>query len=254
MRPDLVLLRELIEASPVIATRPGGGVAADRIAAAESAVGPLSVSYRWWLGAYGGGTLSGAAPATVVPPGAAGAEEDITAGWRLDAGLLCFFTEPDGGDSYHFDLGRRTDGEHPVIRRDHFSGAEEQAADSFAGFLTGEVALSNGLGLGPVPGLARLWRSTPGVLLPNGVHVYGPHDLLERNETYGVADYAPDWLLIGDDSGGSGLFVRRHGEDRGTVHLLDLGAGERDIAGCGVSRPVTDDLLGWLGDGAPLHT
>ncbi|WP_405969093.1 hypothetical protein OG496_00775 [Streptomyces sp. NBC_00988] len=89
-----------------------------------------------------------------------------------------------------------------MIRRDGHTGAEEEAAESFAGFLTGHVARVAGVGDGPTPSLARLWRSTPGVHLPGGVVIYGPQDILERNETYKVGEYQPDWILIGDDSGG----------------------------------------------------
>ncbi|MGW0432666.1 hypothetical protein ACWDV4_08985 [Micromonospora sp. NPDC003197] len=99
--------------------------------------------------------------------------------------------------------------------------------------------------------MARLWRSTPGVLLPNGVLIYGPQTITERNQTYEVARYAPHWVLIGDDSGGGGLFMRRHGRDRASVHHLDLGAIEPDIMGA-ASGKVTDDLLGWLRAGGDI--
>ncbi|MCX5238995.1 hypothetical protein OG824_27730 [Streptomyces prunicolor] len=136
--------------------------------------------------------------------------------------------------------------EHAVIRRDGRTGAEEEVAESFAGFLTGHVARVAGLGDGPTPSLARLWRSTPGVHLTGCVVIYGPQDILERNETYEVGEYQPDWILIGDDSGGRGLFVRRGGGERASVYRLDLGAGDNDIDSPGVGEWVTDDLLGWL--------
>ncbi|MGE7433008.1 MULTISPECIES: hypothetical protein [Kitasatospora] len=99
---------------------------------------------------------------------------------------------------------------------------------------------------GPVPVLTRLWRCTPGLQFPDGVVVYGPQDLPERNETYEVGEYQPDWVLIGDDSGGRGLFMRRAGGDRPSVYSLGLGDGDRDIDRPGVGEWVTDDLLGWL--------
>ncbi|WP_329071241.1 SMI1/KNR4 family protein [Streptomyces sp. NBC_01429] len=247
MRPDLLLVRELIEESPEISVRQGAGVPAASIRAAESLVGTLPPSYRWWLTEYGSGTSAGARIATVAPPGTrSDGDDDITGGWRLDGDRLCFCAEPDGGDTYHFALDRQSGEEYAVVRRDPGSGQEELVADTFAGFLTTQVAVSNGLGTGPTSALARLWRSTPGVLLPNGVLIYGPHSILERNETYQVGEYAPDWVLIGDDSGGSGLFMRRHPCDRTSVYLLDLGAGEQDIDSCGVSEKLTDDLLDWL--------
>lgn len=208
-------------------------VPAASIRAAESLVGTLPPSYRWWLTEYGSGTSAGARIATVAPPGTrSDGDDDITGGWRLDGDRLCFCAEPDGGDTYHFALDRQSGEEYAVVRRDPGSGQEELVADTFAGFLTTQVAVSNGLGTGPTSALARLWRSTPGVLLPNGVLIYGPHSILERNETYQVGEYAPDWVLIGDDSGGSGLFMRRHPCDRTSVYLLDLGsrrAGHRQL-------------------------
>lgn len=85
------------------------------------------------------------------------------------------------------------------------------------------------------------------MLFDNGVHVYEPADVAERNETFEVAEYAPGWLLIGDDSGGAGLFTRP-GDP--VVYRLDLGAISPDIVGDG--EPVTDDLAAWLAAGAPL--
>lgn len=112
--------------------------------------------------------------------------------------------------------------------------------------------MTSALGPAPLPVLTRLWRTTPGVLLPNGVVVYGPQDIVERNETYEVAEYQPDWVLIGDDSGGRGLFMRRAGGTPGAVYSLDLGAGDNDIDSPGVGEWVTDDLLGWLAAGGEL--
>ncbi|GAA1245919.1 hypothetical protein GCM10009665_40960 [Kitasatospora nipponensis] len=271
MMVDLVLLRALIDASPTIVARSGGGAPEGWIRAAEGAVGPFAPSYRWWLAEYNDGELDGAPLARLGPPGERDAG-DLPAGWRLDGDRFCFHVEPDGGDSYHFALDRPTRSgagtEYPVIRCDRCSGAQESVADSFAGFLTGRVARAAGLGDGPTPELARLWRSTPGVLLPDGVLVYGPLDILERNETYEVAEYQPQWVLIGDDSGGQGLFMRRASPsgsrpedgtgtgsrpgdgDRTSVYRLDLGAGDSDIDRPGVGEWVTDDLLGWLAAGA----
>ncbi|MFI9102999.1 hypothetical protein ACIGXA_20995 [Streptomyces fildesensis] len=77
-----------------------------------------------------------------------------------------------------------------------------------------------------------------------------PDIVLLRSLNYEVGEYQPDWVLIGDDSGGSGLFMRRGGGDRASVYRLDLGAGDRDIDSPGVGEWVTDDLLGWLAAGA----
>ncbi|MFD7532410.1 SMI1/KNR4 family protein [Streptomyces sp. NPDC059849] len=271
MRPDLTQLRDLIEESPGFGRRPVGGVPQALIREAEARVGPLPPSYRWWLAEYGHGRAGDADIATVAPSWQGGPGDDpaadqagdpaddqagemyeaVTAGWRRDGERLCFAVEPDCGDQFRFALDRAgEDGEYPVLGRDGTDGCEYPVAESFAGFLTVRAALSRGLRDGPNPAVARLWRSTPGVLLDNGVHVYGPHLIQERNETFEVPRYAPGWVLVGDDSGGDGLFMRRHGRDRTTVYRLDLGAAGEDIGAAG--EPVTDDLLGWLRTGGPL--
>ncbi|MFT4265386.1 MAG: DUF4303 domain-containing protein [Nocardioides sp.] len=104
----------------------------------------------------------------------------------------------------------------------------------------------------PNPTVAELWRTTADLSLPDGITVYGPDDIEERNETYEVAEYAPGWSLVGDDSGGRGLLMRAtgpgfdpaRGRDAAEVFLLDLGALREDVPGEG--EFVTDDLIGWL--------
>jgi hypothetical protein len=82
--------------------------------------------------------------------------------------------------------------------------------------------------------------------------IYGPHSLAERNTTYEVAEYAPGWVLIGDDGGGHGLLMRASGpafapataRQAAEVYRLELGALCPDVATKG--EFVTDDLIGWL--------
>ncbi|XKK39708.1 hypothetical protein HFP72_02135 [Nocardiopsis sp. ARC36] len=128
--------------------------------------------------------------------------EDLTAGWRREGARLCFCVEPGCGDGYSFALDRPgAGGEFQVVRRDALDGDESPVAESFAGFLAVRTALALGLRDGPTPAVARLWRSTPGALLANGVLAYGPHLIGERNETFEVRRYAADWVLVGDDGG-----------------------------------------------------
>ncbi|MFE6663176.1 SMI1/KNR4 family protein [Streptomyces sp. NPDC057697] len=254
MEPDLTLLRELVDASPGFGRGTAGSVPEALIAAAEARVGPLPPSYRWWLAEFGHGRAGDADIATAGPADDTDdMDEAITAGWRLTGDRLCFAVEPDCGDSFHFALdrsGEAGDGEYPVVCRDGADGSEYPVAESFAGFLAVQAARLRGLRDGPNPAVARLWRSTPGVLLGNGVHVYGPQSIGERNETFEVPRYAPDWVLVGDDSGGGGLLMRRHGRDRVSVHRLGLGAICADAEAAG--EWVTDDLPGWLRAGGPL--
>jgi hypothetical protein len=104
----------------------------------------------------------------------------------------------------------------------------------------------------PVPALAALWRISCGVLLDDGTHIYAPDEIGERNETFEVLEYAPGWVLVGDDSGGGGYLMRAAGSEfdpadgrlAAEVYRLGLGALTEDVADAG--EFVTDDLIGWL--------
>lgn len=55
----------------------------------------------------------------------------------------------------------------------------------------------------------------------NGAYFYGYTALMERNETYEVSKYVPDYFMIGQD-GDLGLFIHKQwGDD---IYALDLGA------------------------------
>ncbi|MFX4292567.1 SMI1/KNR4 family protein [Streptomyces bohaiensis] len=250
--PDTARLRELALGSPVVSPA-GGGAApgAAEVAAVERVTGELPPSFRFWLTEFGGGRIGGAETAVVAPAGWEDEHDAVTAPWRREErpGLLAFAEEPDG-DRYWFDVAaRRADGECPVLRDAGDGRGPVPFAATFAGFPTVAVALATGQRDGPNPAVAELWRQGPGVVLPCGVQAYGPDVLPERNATYEVARWAPEWVLVGDDSGGTGLFMRRHGPDRTSVHLLGLGAVEPDVAAAG--ERVTGDLGAWLAAGAP---
>lgn len=60
------------------------------------------------------------------------------------------------------------------------------------------------------------------------IYIYSSKDLIERNETYGIRDIDPDYLLIGQD-GNLGYFINvRNSSDN--IYSLDLGAlGSQDM-------------------------
>jgi hypothetical protein len=255
MTPDLAMLRDLVESTPEIRQRPGAGASEAWVRAAEERVGPLPPSYRWWLTesrAHGIGGLEVAG--VVAPEHLAEADDALTAPWRLDRDRLRVAGDPDGAEAFHLALDL-TDaaGEHPVVRVDGIDGSEEVIAQTFAGFVSAQVALLRGLGDGPNPSIAALWRSTPGLRRPDGLAIHGPHRFTESNEAHGVPRLAPHWVLVGEDDAGAGLFMRRHGRDRSSVHGLDLAAFGRSTPGEGGQRIetegvlVTTDLLAWLG-------
>ncbi|MFB6888020.1 hypothetical protein ACFCX4_01725 [Kitasatospora sp. NPDC056327] len=241
MRADPELLRDLIATTPGIVTRPVRGRPEAAIRAAEAVTGPLPRSFRWWLAEYGEGSLRGCPIATVDPgPGSGepGLARDRPGGDRL------WFFEDDDHERYGFALDRAADEEWPVVVHSPFTGEEQPFADSFAGFLTVWAALATGSGEGPNPAVARLWRATPGVRLPDGGTLYGPHTLRARNDAREVPASAPHWVLVGEDGGGAGLFMRRHGRDRSSLYRVPAGPLRGDLADGG--ELLSTDLFTWL--------
>ncbi|GAA1398339.1 hypothetical protein GCM10009639_36770 [Kitasatospora putterlickiae] len=241
MRADTELLRDLIAVTPGIVTWPGRGRPEAVIRAAESVTGPLPRSYRWWLAAYGEGSLRGrpiATPDPVPGLGEPGLLDDRSGGGRL------WFHEDDDHECFGFALDRAADGEWPVVVRSRVTGEEWPFADSFAGFLTVWTARAAGLREGPNPAVARLWRATPGVRLPDGGTLLGPHVFGARNDAWEVRTHAPHWVLVGEDGGGAGLFMRRHGRDRSSLYRLAPGAPRGEVADH--AEPLGADLFDWL--------
>ena len=73
----------------------------------------------------------------------------------------------------------------------------------------------------PAP-LVALWKVADGFMTDAGVTVYSAGCIGERNTTYEVAQYAPGFILIGDNSGGRGFLLRA--DDPGSaVFSSDLG-------------------------------
>ncbi|MFC8826958.1 hypothetical protein ACFT9I_16640 [Streptomyces sp. NPDC057137] len=74
-----------------------------------------------------------------------------------------------------------------------------------------------------------------------GIVVYSAGSRVERNVTYEVADYAPEFVLVGDDSGGRGFLVRADDPDSGVFSsdLGDLDPAEFEIEAA--------DLVSWIG-------
>jgi hypothetical protein len=91
----------------------------------------------------------------------------------------------------------------------------------------------------PTP-LVALWSVRDGLLTESGVGVYSAGDIGERNATYEVAQYAPGFLLIGDDSGGRGFLLRADDPDS-AVFSSDLG--DLDPADFDV---VSADFAAWI--------
>lgn len=92
---------------------------------------------------------------------------------------------------------------------------------------------------------ARLVRLSDGVESETGLVIYGVSDVVERNATFEVAEYAPGYLAIGDDSGGRSVLVPLVGPC--IVYIVDQGSLDPDDF-----EKVASDLLDWLSGGGEV--
>lgn len=88
--------------------------------------------------------------------------------------------------------------------------------------------------------LIEFWKSYSEVSFENGINIYGLDIATERNRLYEVSRYAPEYILIGDDGGGRGLFIKKNG---------DLNVFYQDLGALSLSFNSLDiDLFSWLED------
>jgi hypothetical protein len=105
----------------------------------------------------------------------------------------------------------------------------------------GELATLAALSGSPVPKQYEdLLRETNGLLLDNGIKVYSSQEVMERNATFEVAEYAPGYMAIGDDSGGVAFLLRVNSDDQ-TVYAVGHGSMDPDDMKC-----VAPSLDAWL--------
>ena len=60
------------------------------------------------------------------------------------------------------------------------------------------------------------------------VILYLPDDIIERNETYETKEYAPGYIAIGDDSGGSAFLLKLEQQDP-SVYVVSHGSMDPEI-------------------------
>ena len=77
----------------------------------------------------------------------------------------------------------------------------------------------------------------------DGLVIYAPDQIAERNEIYEVAIYLPGHLMIGDDSGGRGVLL----DSSGAVWICDMGALDEECR-----EPLAAHLAQWVEQGCPL--
>lgn len=84
-----------------------------------------------------------------------------------------------------------------------------------------------------------------GSVVGEQVLLYGHREVEERNQTYQVADYLPDYVSIGNDSGDDEFLLRRDGSE--TVYREDPGC-----FGDTVLRVAHPSFSDWLACDCPL--
>jgi hypothetical protein len=69
------------------------------------------------------------------------------------------------------------------------------------------------------------------VLLNDLTLLYGTKDIISLNQDYEIPRYLPDYLLIGNDSGGYGIVIKADGVPDNKIYLCPLGSlAEDDLA------------------------
>jgi hypothetical protein len=92
-----------------------------------------------------------------------------------------------------------------------------------------------------------LLASSDGLFANDLVNLYSTQEIAERNRTFEVAQYLPGYLMIGDDSGGSGIFLDTVSSPS-PVYLM--GHGSLDLSDAIVLAPTLTD---WIHQRFPLR-
>ncbi|WP_226535916.1 SMI1/KNR4 family protein [Fictibacillus halophilus] len=85
-----------------------------------------------------------------------------------------------------------------------------------------------------------------GFLTTEGIFIYGTEDILERNETWEVKEYANGFVAIGDDSGGR-IFLMASQQESTQVLIVD--SGELSLA---YAEVLSSDLIEWIKHGCEI--
>lgn len=91
-----------------------------------------------------------------------------------------------------------------------------------------------------------LLQRADGFLTDEGILIYGTQDIIERNKTYEVFEYATGYVAIGDNSGGT-VFLMLQGEK--SIQLIAVGVGDMNPAN---GRMLSSDLSEWIIGGCPI--
>jgi hypothetical protein len=90
------------------------------------------------------------------------------------------------------------------------------------------------------PTYVELLKCSDGFFVHPVLMVYETSGIPERNTTYEVGIHLPEWLLIGDDSGGRGIFLD-YTDKEGTIYMVGLGNMSRPEA-----RLLASSIPEWM--------
>jgi hypothetical protein len=88
----------------------------------------------------------------------------------------------------------------------------------------------------------ELLKASNGLATNEGIIIYGTDDILERNETWEIKNYAPGFISIGDDSGGR-VFLMSLGDEE-KILIVDSGDMTPDHA-----ELISTNLIQWATNG-----
>jgi len=106
-----------------------------------------------------------------------------------------------------------------------------------------ENEINNFFGIILSKDLITFWNVFHEISFKNGINIYGFEIAKERNKQFFVKEYLPDFLLVGDDGGGQGIFVEKNNPLL-NVFYLDFGA-----LGSLPLKSLEIDLFHWLEEG-----
>ncbi|MFE5470557.1 SMI1/KNR4 family protein [Bacillus safensis] len=92
-----------------------------------------------------------------------------------------------------------------------------------------------------------LLKQTNGCSIGGEVLLYGTEDMVERNKTWEVQQYASSYVAIGDDGGGQ-VFLMRLAEEEKKVWIVDAGVMDPQHA-----ELMAENFLKWVSEGCIIE-
>ncbi len=95
--------------------------------------------------------------------------------------------------------------------------------------------------------LKELLQFADGFLLDTGVHIFSAKELPEINARYSADIYAPEYIVIGGDSGGSAILVKKS-INPSSVYIVEHASMQpRDM------ELISNTISDWINNGAKLN-